>query len=90
MNKKDVKGILYGRVVGFTERVTPVYKSLDWKWGNSDSPPTQAEIEQVLMELIEHFDGEEGSRSTGGLEVFYNKEDSEIGIRFSYCDSVFF
>ncbi len=89
MNKKDVKSILYGRVGGFAERVTPIYKSLDWRWGNSDSPPTQAEIEQTLGELIEHMDGE-GSRCTGGLEVFYDKEDCEIGIRFSYCDSVYF
>ncbi len=89
MNKKDVKGILYGRVSGFAERVAPIYQLLDWRWGEKDAPPTQAEIEQTLGELIESQNGE-GFFSTGGLEVFYDKEDSEIGIRFSYCDSVFF
>ena len=89
MNKKDVKGILYGRVGGFAERVAPIYELLNWRWGGSDSPPTQAAIEQALNELIDSFSGK-GSLSTGGLEVFYNKEDCEIGIRFSYCDSVYF
>lgn len=89
MNKKDVKGILYGRVGGFAERVTPIYQLLNWRWNDSDSPPTQAEIERALGELINVFSGE-GCCSTGGLEVFFDKEDQEIGIRFSYCDSVFF
>ena len=89
MNKKDVKGILYGRVGGFAERIAPVYKLLNWRWGDSDTPPTQAEIEQTLGELIEHQNGE-GYSTTGGLEVFYDKEDSEIGIRFTLCDSVYF
>ncbi len=90
MNKQDVKGILCGKVAGFAERVAPIYKLLDWKWCDSDSPPTQAEIEQVLEELIESHDGGKGSCSTRGLEVFYNKEDCEIGIGFSYCDSTYF
>ncbi len=89
MNKKDVKGILYGRVGEFAERVAPIYRLLDWRWGDSDSPPTQAEIEQTLGELIDSFSGE-GSLSTGGLEVFFDKEDCEIGISFRYCDSVYF
>ncbi len=89
MNKKDVKGILYGRVGGFAEKVESIYRLLDWRWNDNDAPPTQGEIEQVLGELIEHMDGE-GCCATGGLEVFYDKEDSEIGIRFSYCDSVYF
>lgn len=89
MNKKDVRGILYGKVGGFAERVTPIYKLLDWRWHDDDSSPSQAEIEQTLTELIGSFSGE-GYSATGGLEIFYNKEDSEIGIRFSYCDSVFF
>lgn len=89
MNKKDVKGILYGRVGGFAERVAPIYKLLDWKWHDNDSPPTQAEIEQALGELIDSFSGE-GYCSSGGLTVFFDKEDSEIGIRFEYSDSVYF
>ena len=89
MNKKDVKGILYGKVGSFAERVAPIYELLNWKWGGSDSPPTQAEIEKTLEELIEHFNGE-GSCSTGGLEVFYDEEDSEIGISFRYHDSTYF
>ena len=74
MNKKDAKGILYGKVGEFAERVAPIYKLLDWKWHDSDSPPTQAEIEQALKELIDSFSGE-GNLSTGGLEVFFDKED---------------
>ncbi len=89
MNKEDVKGIMYSKVSDFAGKVAPIYKSLDWRWRDNDTPPTQAEIEQVLMGLIEHYNGE-GSYSTGGLEVFYNKEDSEIGISFSYCDSTCF
>ena len=89
MNKKDVKGILDGKVGRIAERITPIYKSLDWKWHDSNSPPSQAEIEQTLGELIESMDGD-GCCATGGLEVFYDKEDSEIGIRFSYCASVYF
>ena len=89
MNKKDVKGILYGKVSDFAEKVAPIYKALDWKWLDSNSPPTQAEIERTLEKLIDSFSGE-GSLSTGGLEVFYDKEDSEIGISFRYCDSVYF
>ncbi len=89
MNKKDVKGILYGKAGEFAKRVAPIYKLLDWRWCDNDSPPTQAEIEQTLGELIDSFSSE-GSFSTGGLEVFYIKEDSEIGIRFSYCDSLCF
>ena len=89
MNRKDVKGILYGKVGGFAERITPIYELLNWCWGDSDEPPTQAEIEQTLGELIESMDGD-GCCATGGLEVFYDKEDSEIGIRFSYCASVYF
>ncbi len=88
MNKKDVKGIMYGRVEGFAEKAAPLYKALDWKWGGYDSPPSEAEIEETLEVLIDHF--EEGSCASGGLEVFYNKDDSQIGIRFSYCDSIFF
>ena len=89
MNKKDVRGILYGKVGEFAERVAPIYKLLDWRWGYNDSPPTQGEIEQALGELIESFSGE-GSCSTGGLEVFFDKEDGEIGISFRYCKSVYF
>jgi len=88
MNKRDIKGILYGKVGGFAERVAPIYELLNWKWGGA-SPPTQGEIEQVLMELIDSLDGE-GSVSTGGLEVFFDKEACEIGIGFRYCDSVYF
>jgi len=89
MNKTDVKGILYGKVTEFAERIAPIYKLLDWRWHDDDSPPTQAEVEQALMRLIDSFSGV-GSCSTGGLEVFFNKEDSEIGITFMYCDSVYF
>ena len=90
MDKKYVKGILGGRISGFAERVAPIYKLLDWRWCDSDSPPTQGEIEQCLGELIESHAGEVGVSATGGLEVFYDKENGEIGIRFTYCDSVFF
>lgn len=89
MNKKDVKSILYGKVGGFAEKVAPIYTSLNWKWHDDDSPPTQAEIEQTLNELIDSFEGK-GYCATGGLEVFFDKEDCEIGIRFSYCDSTYF
>lgn len=89
MNKKDMKGILYGKVTDFAQKVAPIYKVLDWRWHDDDYPPTQAEIEQALVELIDDFSGE-GSLSTGGLEVFYDKEDSEIGISFGYCDSIYF
>ncbi len=89
MNKKDVKGLLYGKVENFAEKVAPIYQSLNWTWGDSHSPPTQAEIERALVELIDTFSGV-GSCSTGGLEVFFNKEECEIGISFSYCDSVYF
>ena len=88
MDKKDVTGILRGRVPGFAKALAPIYKSLNWTWG-TDVPRTQDEIEQTLLELIDHFDGE-GNRSTGGLEVFFDKENSEIGISFTYCDSIFF
>ena len=89
MNKKDVKGILYGKVGEFAERVAPIYKLLDWRWYDSDSPPTQDEIERALVELIDSFGGK-GSLSTGGLEVFYDKENCEIGISFRDCVSVYF
>ncbi len=88
MKAKNVKGILHGLVSDFAENVAPIYKLLDWRWHYEDVPPTQGEIEQTLMELIDHFDYD--SCSTGGLEVFFNKEDSEIGIRFEYCKSVLF
>ena len=89
MNKKDVKGILYGMVGEFAEKVAPIYKLLNWKWGDDDLSPAQAEIERALHELID-AQGGEGRYATGGLEVFYNEEDREIGISFSYGDSTYF
>lgn len=89
MNKKDVKGILHGKVSGFAEEVAPFYKLLNWRWGVSDTPPTQAEIEQTLGVLIDTLNGE-GSCATGGLEVHHDKESGEIGISFAYTDSTFY
>ena len=87
MNTEEVKGIMYGKVTDFAEKVAPIYKLLDWRWGGN-APPDQAEIEHTLTYLIDHF--KEGSCATGGLTVFFDKEDSEIGIRFEYNDSIFF
>ena len=89
MNEKDVKGILYGKVGDFAEKVAPIYKLLNWRWHDEDIPPTQGEIEQVLKGLID-AQGGEGRLATGGLEVFYDKENSEIGISFTYGDSTYF
>ena len=89
MERKDVKGILYGKVGDFAEKVAPIYKLLDWRWSDSDLPPAAAEIEQALQELIE-VQGGRGRVATGGLEVFYDEEDREIGISFSYGDSTYF
>ncbi len=89
MDEKDVKGILYGKVLEFAEKVAPLYKLLDWKWGEDDFPPTQSEIERALGELIDCFSGE-GSCSSGGLEVSFDKDASEIGISFRYSDYTYF
>ena len=80
---------MYGKVDKFAETVAPIYGLLNWKWDDDDTPPTQDQITQALVELIDTFNGE-GSCSTGGLTVFYEREDNEIGISFEYRDSVYF
>ena len=87
METKEVKGILYGRVLSFAETITPVYKVLGWKWHDESLPPSQGEIEQALENLIESFQGK-GSLSTGGLTIF--NEDGEVGISFTYCDTIYY
>ena len=89
MKKKDVKGILRGKVTDFAEKVAPIYELLNWTWGDSRTPPTQGEIEECLCVLIHAFN-DEGNCSTGGLEVFHNKEDGVIGIRFTIDDTTFY
>ena len=89
MDTTDMKGILHGQVSEFAEKVAPIFKLLGWRWHDSDTPPTQDEIEQTLRRLIDGL-GDNGCYSTGGLSVFYIEEESEIGISFEYRKSVFY
>ena len=88
MNNKDAKGILYGKVSDFAEKIAPIYKQFGWKWGDN-GVPTQADIENCLKELIDGFSGE-GASGAGGLIVHHCKEEQSIGISFEYEDTTFY
>lgn len=54
----------------FAQRVTPVYKVLDWKWANNNVPPNEIDIQACLFDLLYDV-AVEGNRyaGTGGLMI---------------------
>ncbi len=55
-------------------RWTPIYKALDWKWGDPAHVPDEQEVLDTILRLIDLFEGAgsalEGSHCrSGGIEV---------------------
>jgi len=68
------------------ERCIKVMEFLDWKWGDSEDPPSdyefRRELRRALKEAVKH-----GGYVSGGFDLrFYDSVDEETGepfIRFS-------
>ena len=86
----EVKEGLRAKVGKFASEIEPFYKQLNWTWGCIE-PPNVDEIEEALEDLIDGLD-KPTSRSTGGLEVFWEDTEGDkcYGIRFIYDDIRFY
>ena len=68
---KKAKEAMYALVDGFATFIAPVYQALKWNW-YGEGIPKVPEIRSTLLRLIDGLD-EEGTYSTGGLEVWIKK-----------------
>ncbi len=89
MKIDNVKEGLRAKVSRFAQDIAPVYKTLNWTWGEKE-PPNQDEIEKCLYELIDSFGDRDSGCGTGGLYVFWDKEEGCYGIRFEYSDTRYY
>lgn len=67
------------------QRWAPLYKVLHWGWTDDHHIPTSAELEEMLLRLIDQtLQLGYSTTSTGGLVVTWDKE----GLTLSFCDDV--
>ena len=95
MEHAEVRKMLGDLIPGFAKAVVPVYRLLNWHWGDSKGRnsyvPKEGDIVLALRSLVDTMSLDEsgyGSVSTGGLGVFSEPptpSDScwNVGIRFS-------
>ena len=84
--RKQIVERLKGAAPEFATKIQPIYRLLNWTWQDEPNPPTGADIESTLLELIEHLLQENtlGS-STGGLSAWVEEEETgeiSFGINF--------
>jgi hypothetical protein len=60
----------------FARRVAPIYKALDWNWFYLESYPTEEQIQEHIVELIEKLSyGNVLCISSGGIKVSIDEEE---------------
>lgn len=60
----------------FARRVAPIYKVLDWNWFYLDSYPTEEQIQEHIVELIEKLSYNDVLYiSSGGIKVSIDEEE---------------
>jgi hypothetical protein len=68
-NWETLKQRMIGAAPAFAQRVAPVYQVLDWNWFGLESYPTEDQIHEHIVELIERLSQDSISISSGGIKV---------------------
>lgn len=92
-NYMDVQEKLRKEAVEFSKKVAPIYKLLNWEWGDC-GVPSQQNILKVLNKLIDEFPRYTNKKEpykinygTGGLCICGNNDEMyEFKLKFE-CDS---
>ena len=87
MNKQIRQRELFAlktKVPGFSEKLAPIYKELNWIWGPiGPKVPSSADIADTLYRLIEGMlEHDYENSSTGGLEVEYDPHKLSASMSF--------
>jgi hypothetical protein len=70
------------RTISETAEVLEVlFEVLGWRWRDSLTPPTAAEIAETIRELIDNADPATTSITTGGIFVKVEREDETRSLR---------
>lgn len=86
---EKIKDVLRGKVETFIEKVTPIYRALDWKWKIQEEfrVPNEEDVMNKLYELIDalQFNKKGYYTQIYGLKVEYTfvKNGIEISITFT-------
>ena len=74
-NWERLKQRMIGAAPAFAQKVAPVYQVLNWNWFYLDSYPTEDQIYEHIIELIEQLSDEVLSVSSGGIRVSIEEEE---------------
>lgn len=68
-NFEILKQRMIGATPAFAQRVAPVYEKLNWIWFGLESYPTEDQIHDHIVELIDRLSHDCISISSGGIKV---------------------
>jgi hypothetical protein len=88
MELEEIKAKLLVMAPNFAKKVAPIYELLGWKW-MSKGIPNQQQIENTVNSLIKELEVNH-SISTGGIKVFYYKEERKYGIEFTVSENNYY
>jgi len=64
-----LKQRMIGAAPAFAQKVAPVYQILDWSWFGFECYPTEEQIHEHIVELIDRLSRDCISISSGGIKV---------------------
>ena len=70
-----LKQRMIGAAPAFAQKVAPVYQTLNWNWFYLESYPTEDQIHEHIIELIEQLSDDVLSVSSGGIKVSIEEEE---------------
>ena len=66
---ETLKQRMIGAAPAFAQKVAPVYEKLNWNWFGLESYPTEEQIYEHIVELIDRLSRDCISISSGGIKV---------------------
>jgi hypothetical protein len=96
MDLLEAKNELRSKATAFAEKVAPLYQQLGWEWKPHEESfiPTETDILDTILDLINGLTPEFPANGTGGLDVYYKDPSEEecghFGLRFTVEDDTSF
>lgn len=88
----SLHGKVHRLIAAFAHRIAPVYQQLDWRWGEDDAAPTEAQIALSLCRMVGECserigDAAQCQIASGGLAVVIEWDCGEWEIQVGFDDT---